>query len=162
MISRCLKLVSKLNTVCVVYSFFSCHKYTRWSHPILIYQKYLWKMTICRSYFSTDIIVYTYTEFSRNCLKNKLNITHCSECCVWSLLHYILTSRSPTVWELQVVSFAKFTYKKSEHIRVLSFFVFVETFVYFISMRVLLCIIHYSRIDLCNNSSECGKSTKMC
>jgi len=26
----------------------------------------------------TDMIVYTYAEFGRNCLKNKYNITHCS------------------------------------------------------------------------------------
>ena len=45
-------------------------------------------MTICWCHFITDIIVYTiwYAEFGRNCLKNKLNITHCSECCVGSLL----------------------------------------------------------------------------
>ena len=39
--------------------------------------------------FITDVIVYTYAEFGMNCLKNKLNITHCSECCVGSLLQYI-------------------------------------------------------------------------
>ena len=35
MINRCLKLMSKLNTVWVVYSLFSCHKCALWSHPIL-------------------------------------------------------------------------------------------------------------------------------
>ena len=37
MINRCLKLVSKLNIVWVVYSLFICHKCTRWSHPILTF-----------------------------------------------------------------------------------------------------------------------------
>ena len=44
---------------------------------------------ICWCHFITDIIVYTYDEFGRNCLKNKWNSTRCSECCVGSLLQYI-------------------------------------------------------------------------
>ena len=64
MINSCLKLMSKYNTVWVVYSLFSCHKCTRWSHPILtfltfheiefatkrafsaIYQKYFWEVDL--------------------------------------------------------------------------------------------------------------------
>jgi len=34
------------------------------------------------------MIVYTYAKFGMNCCKNKWNITHCSECCVGSLLQY--------------------------------------------------------------------------
>ena len=44
---------------------------------------------ICLCHFITDMIVYTYAKFGMNCLKNKWNITHCSECCVGSLLQYI-------------------------------------------------------------------------
>jgi len=44
---------------------------------------------ICWCHFIKDVIVYTYAEFGINCLKNQLNITHCSECCVGSLLQYI-------------------------------------------------------------------------
>ena len=36
MINRCLKLMSK-KIQCVIYSLFSCHKCTRWSHPILTF-----------------------------------------------------------------------------------------------------------------------------
>ena len=43
---------------------------------------------ICWCQFITDMIVYTYAEFGMNCLKNKWNITHCSACCVVSLLQY--------------------------------------------------------------------------
>ena len=49
-----------------------------------------WKLTfICWCHFITDMIVYTYGEFGMNWLINKWNITHCSECCIGSLLHYI-------------------------------------------------------------------------
>ena len=88
----------------MVYSLFRCHKCTRWSHPILTFltflklnlvrlQCYLPEISlendfICWCHFNTDIIVYRYAEFGRNCLKNKLNITHCTECCVGSLLQY--------------------------------------------------------------------------
>ena len=55
-----------------------------------IYQTYFWKVTLfADAIFITDMIVYTYAEFGRNCLNNKWNITHCSECCVGSLLQYI-------------------------------------------------------------------------
>ena len=40
MINRCLKLVSKYNTVRVVYLLFTCHKCARWSHPILTFQTF--------------------------------------------------------------------------------------------------------------------------
>ena len=43
---------------------------------------------ICWCHFITYMIVYTYAEFGMNCLKNKLNTTHCSECCIGSLLQY--------------------------------------------------------------------------
>ena len=55
-----------------------------------IYQKYFWKVTIYWCHFITDVIVYTYAEFGRNCWKNKLNITHCSECCVVYLVKPVL------------------------------------------------------------------------
>ena len=37
MINRCLKLMSKSNTVWVIYSLFSCHKCACWSHQILTF-----------------------------------------------------------------------------------------------------------------------------
>jgi len=96
--------VSKLNTVSVVYSLFSCLKCTRCSHPILTFLTFheiefatnVPSVLFTRSdftywcHFITNIIVFTYAEFGMNCWKNKLNtcITHCSECCVGSLLQY--------------------------------------------------------------------------
>ena len=41
-------------------------------------------------HFITDVIVYTYAEFGMNCLKNKLDIPHCSECCVGVASVYII------------------------------------------------------------------------
>jgi len=47
-------------------------------------------LTLFAAKFTTDIIGYMhmYTGFGMNCLINKWNITHCSECCVGSLLQY--------------------------------------------------------------------------
>jgi len=90
----------------LVYALFSCHKCTRWSQPILtfltfheiefatnvptvLFTRNIFGDFIYWCHFITDVFVYTYTELGMNCLKHKLNITHCSECCVGSLLQYI-------------------------------------------------------------------------
>jgi len=43
-------------------------------------------------HFITDMIVYTYAEFGMNCLKNKLYIAHCSECCLGFCFSILWTS----------------------------------------------------------------------
>jgi len=109
MINRCLKRMSKYNRVWMVYSLFICHNCTRWSHLILAFLTFheidfatnvpsvLFTRTILGVDFInwchciTDLIVYTYAEFGMNCLKKKWDNTHCSKCCVGSLLQYIMT-----------------------------------------------------------------------
>ena len=58
---------------------------------VLITRHILEVVFICWCHFITDMIVYTHAEFGMNCLNNKWNITHYSECCVGSLLQYIFT-----------------------------------------------------------------------
>ena len=110
MINRCLTLVSKYNSVWVVYSLYSCHKCTRWSHPILTFltcyemdcATNVPSVQFTRSIFEKWLYLLMPFYYRYNCkhicrvwyelfLKNKLNITHCSACCFGILLQYILS-----------------------------------------------------------------------
>ena len=89
----------------MVYSLFSCHKCTCWSHPILTFITFheidfatnvpallftrnifgSWLYLLMPFYYRHDCR-YTYAEFGMNCLNHKWNIIFC---CVSSLLRYI-------------------------------------------------------------------------